>query len=241
MRLASSFLKEGGFPKPTLTKDERTRMDLLKQYYEDIILKDVVARYKIREIDKLKQLGSFYANNFSSLISFNKTKKYLPVDISLDSIERFSDYLVNAYIFYFVPMFSYSIASQIKNNKKVYMIDNGMRSAIAFQFSEDRGKYLENAVFLELKKQGKTIYYFAKDQETDFLIMENTKVKEALNVCFSLQNKETRERELRSLTKAMDKFDLSQGTIITERDEEEIVLDKKRIKVIPFWRFALQV
>lgn len=241
IQLSRQFIQEGGFPKPVLTQDKNIQSSLLKQYYEDIVLHDAAVRYKVKEIDKLKSLGYFYANNFSSLISFNKTKGYLSNNISLDSVERFSQYLVNAFLFFLVPIFSYSFASQIKSNKKVYIIDNGLRQAVAFQFSKDWGRYLENAVFLELKKQGQEIFYFAKDQEVDFLIKHGRRIIQAINVCYNFDVPQTKEREIRSLTKAMQEFNLPEGLIITDQTGDQISLDnKKSIQVLPFWRWALE-
>ena len=145
--LASGYLMIGGFPKIVLTKDELMRRELLSQYFNDILSKDIVERYKIKDINKLKNLALFYSTNFTRSYSFNKVKKVADFALSLDSIHRFSHYMENSFLVSFLPRFSYSLKNQMQAHRKVYLVDNGMHNAIAFKFSEDKGKLLENAVF----------------------------------------------------------------------------------------------
>ncbi|MDP3042929.1 MAG: ATP-binding protein [bacterium] len=241
IKLSKQFIRQGGFPKIAVISDESLKKELLTQYFNDIVVKDIGERHKLKNIAQLKTLALFYANNFSSLISYNKIKKMLDIDISLDSIERFSGYLTESYLFYLTAKFSYSLAEQIKNNKKVYIADNGIRDAVSFKFSNDYGKYLENAVFLELKKEGTEIYYFEKGKEVDFLVKQGNKICQAINVCYDLNDKLTREREIKGLADGMDSFNLKQGLIITEKEEGEIKQNNRKIIVKPFWKWSLGI
>ncbi|MCK4429236.1 MAG: ATP-binding protein, partial [Candidatus Aenigmarchaeota archaeon] len=105
LNLLSEYIKTGGFPKRVLTKDE----DLLKSYFETIVIKDVAERYKIKNINKLKRLAIFYLTNLSNKITFNSTSKFL--DLSLHTVERYSYYLQEAYLYTFLNAFSYSLKS----------------------------------------------------------------------------------------------------------------------------------
>jgi uncharacterized protein len=91
---------------------------------------------------------------------------------------------------------------------------NEMRSQIAFSSSEDRGRYLENLVFLELKRNGKVIYSFKNKSECDFLVLEKTKAQSSIQVTLTIEE-ENRERELKGLLEAMDMFQIKEGFIIT--------------------------
>jgi len=237
-RLIGEYLKWGGFPKPTLLKEERDKKELLANYFRDIITKDIAMRYKIKDIEKLEGLAKYYLSNIASLQSFNKIKNIL--NISIDTVERFSRYLSEAYLLFFVKKFSFSEKEQIANPKKVYCIDTGLRNAVGFTFMENLGKLMENAVFLELKKRGKEIFYWKGKGEVDFVIKEGTKIKELIQVCYDIEKEETKKREIDALVEAMEFFKLNNGKIITWDFEGEEKIGKMKIVFIPIWKWLLQ-
>lgn len=99
-----------------------------------------------------------------------------------------------------------------------------MAAASAFSFSENIGHYLENLVYLQLKRNGKEVYYYktASGQEVDFAIREGNKLKELIQVAQDMRSEKSRARELKALLKAMDETGLASGTVVTYEDEEEI-------------------
>lgn len=231
--LLRDYLEYGGFPKVVLTEEKK---EILKTYFDDIVTKDILERYRIRKANKLKALALYYATNISSLVSLNRIRKFLK--ISLDTVERFSSYLEEAYLSFFVRKFSYSLKEQEVNPRKVYWIDSGLRNALGFRFSQDIGKLYENLVFLELIRRGKEVYYWKNKEECDFLIKEE-KIKEVIQVCYSIENEEVRKRELNGLIEAMKKFNLRTGLVITEDYEAEEKFGIRRIKFVPLWKWLL--
>ena len=131
---------------------------------------------------------------------------------------------------------------QSVNPRKIYVSDLGIRNAISFDFSENKGRLLENLVFLRLLKTDKEIYYYKtkNNLEVDFLVKEKQKVKLLIQVSFVLKNFKTKDREIKALTKAMQELKLKQGIIITENEEDEINIDGKKIKVIPAYQWLLE-
>lgn len=239
--LTWEYLQLGGFPKIVLTEDELLRQELLAQYFNDILTKDIVERHKIKDTGKLRNLALFYAANFTHKCTFHKVKRLAEFSLSLDSIHRFSLYLQNAFIVDFLMRFSYSLKNQMQTARKVYFVDNGMRSAIAFKFSSDRGKLLENAVFCHLKRRRKEIYFFEAKREVDFVIKDGLKIVELINVCSDLEDKETYLREIAGLCEAMHYFKLRQAKIITaESAPKYIKEDNYHISVIPFYQWAIE-
>ena len=238
-RFLSKYIKLGGFPKVNLLQREQDKMMVLNTYFMDIIIKDVVRRYKVKETEKLEELAKYYLSNVSSLQSFNKIKNVL--NLSLDTVERFSYYLSNAYLLFFVKKFSYSVKEQILNPKKVYCIDPGLRSAVGFTFSTDLGRMAENIVFTELKKGDKDIYYWkdSSQKEVDFLLKVGKKVKQLIQVCWNMDDEETKKREVKSLLKAMEEFKLKKGLIITEDYEKEEKIGNKKIIYKPLWEWLI--
>ena len=149
------------------------------------------------------------------------------------------DTLEEAFLIFTLTKYDYSIKKQIQNPKKVYCIDNGIITTNGFRFSENRGQLLENAIFLELKRKGKEIYYHNEKSECDFVIREGIKITQAIQVCYNL-NDENKDREIKGLIAAMEKFKLKEGLIITFDQEDSFIKDKNKIRVIPAWKWMLE-
>ncbi len=235
-----NYLINGGFPKVAISKTETQRKELLETYFRDIIIKDIVKRYKIKEINKIEDLTKYYLTNVSALQSFNNIKNVLK--LNLDTVERFSYYLTTVFLLSFVKKFSYSEKEQLLNPRKVYCADNGLRNSVAFTFLEDYGKLAENLVFNSLDRYEQEIFYWknSKQEEVDFVIKEKQKIKEIIQVCWNIDKKETREREIKSLISACEEFKLKKGLILTEDVEKEQKVGEVNITYKPIWKWLLE-
>jgi hypothetical protein len=230
----------------TLNPDEEFKRRVLISYYEDIINRDIVYRFKIKKIDQLKALTRFYLTNISSSISFNRTSKFIKLPV--ETIRRFSSYIEMTYLIFFIKRFSFSIKVQENSPRKVYSIDTGLSNSVGFKFSEDKGRIAENLVALKLKilqsqDSLMEIYYWKNhygNKEVDFVIKYGLEVKQLIQVCWDISNTKTKEREVKGLVKAMEEFNLTKGLIITEDEEGEEVIGKIRIKIIPLWKWLIQ-
>ncbi|MCK5283756.1 MAG: ATP-binding protein [Nanoarchaeota archaeon] len=239
IQISKEFLVDGGFPKIILTKNDLLKKELLTSYFNNIITRDIVERYKIRDISKIKNIALFYAANFCESVSFNSIKKTLS-EKSVETIERYSAFLESSYLIFLNKKFDYSLRKQMANERKVYFIDNALRQAVAFQFKDMQGNLLENAVYLELLKRGKEIFYYKGKKEVDFIIQEGLNITLVINACWDLSDKETEKREIDSLIEAMESFNLKRGYIITINSERLININNKSIKVIPFYKLGLE-
>lgn len=239
-KLLAKYLEFGGMPKQALFKNNDDKVLLLRNYFEDILNRDLISRFKIRQAEKLKVLTKFYFSNASSLISYNKAAKFLKIPLS--TVERFSEYLTYPYLVYFVNKFSFSLKEQAVNPKKIYISDLGLRNAVSFDFSENKGKLLENLVFLRLLKTEEEIYYYKtkNNLEVDFLVKEKQKIKTLIQVCSTLKDFKTKDREIKSTIKAIQELKLKQALIITEDEDDAIGVDNKKIKVMPIWQWLLE-
>ncbi len=232
LRMLNLYMNIGGFPKVVLTQDE----DLLRSYFETIVVKDIVERHKIKEIEKLRKLAVFYLTNLSNETTFNSTSKFL--DLPLHTVERFSYYLQEAFMCFFVSAFSHSLKSQEKLPKKVYVIDTGLSASIGFKLGRDLGRVMENLVFLQLKRGGKEIYYDHKN-EVDFVIKEGLKVKQLIQVTYASRFDEIRENEIKNLLKAGRELKCKSLMIVTWDYEDEKTIDGDVIRFIPLWKLLL--
>jgi len=232
----SQYLKHGGMPEYLKYNDST----LLKRVYEDILYRDIVARYDIKQVKTLRELGLYFLSNIGGLFSYNNLAKVLGVG-SMNTIKSYADYLENSFLISLVNRFSYSLKQQFVANKKIYCIDNGLAESVAFQFSKNKGKFLENLVFLELKRRHTEIYYYKTDNnlEVDFLIKNGRKDISLIQVADNLDNEKTRQREINALTHAMDELKLKKGLILTEDTEEEIKSKGGVISVQPVYKWLL--
>lgn len=233
-QMLREYLEYGGFPLVVLKEEKK---EILTDYFEDILAKDVAERHRIKKVEKLRGLAQFYLTNISFLASFRKIKEFL--GLSLDSVERFSFYLEEAYLLFLKPKFAYSLKEQEINPRKIYCIDNGLKNLVSFRFSENLGSSYENAVFLKLLIQGKEIFYWKGKRECDFLIKQGEKIISAIQVCYNL-NKENEERELSGLLETLNQFKLKEGIVITADFEEIWKISRKKVVFIPIWKWLLK-
>jgi hypothetical protein len=232
----------GGFPEVVLSENKKL---LLLSYFDDILTKDIEKRFKIKRSELLRTLTRFYLTNISGRITFNSVRKFL--DTATITVQKFSSYLEEANLIFFIKRFSYSLKEQEKSYQKVYTTDIGMANAVGFRFSENLGKIAENLVAIELKRKRsfnpnlEIYYYYFNDKEVDFVIKDGLKVINLIQVCWNISDFGVKKRELKSLLIAMEKFNLKEAIVITEDYEYEEKIDKKTIKYIPVWKWLLNV
>lgn len=229
------FLKNGGFPEFIEYGDS----EYLKRIYEDVLYKDLIARFNIREIKSFKQLANFLFTNFTREISYNGLKNTLGFK-SVTSVKDYVDFIEQSYLIFELYKYDYSLKKQYVSDKKSYVIDNGLRNSIAFSFSDDNGKLLENLVFIELKRRGYEIYYYKNNNECDFIIREKGKITQVLQIT-AILNENNAEREKAGLIEAMGAFKLKDGLILTNNQEDIIKKDKMSIKIMPVWKWLLDL
>jgi predicted AAA+ superfamily ATPase len=239
--LLRRYIEFGSFPEVVLNEQKK---EILIRYYEDVMNKDLIKRYKIRKTEEVKSLAKYYFTNISNLTTFTSLEKHLRV--SSDTIEKFSMYFEDAYILFLLKRFSYRVKQQDKSPKKIYCIDTGLANTVGFRFSENLGRLAENIVFLKLKRgtlnnPDLEIFYWKDEyhKEVDFVIKEKLKITQLIQVCWNVEDEMTKKREINSLVKAMGEFKLRDGLIITEDFESEEKFNGKKIIFLPLWKWLL--
>jgi predicted AAA+ superfamily ATPase len=236
-RQFDEYLKHGGMPEYLKYQDTT----IVKRVYEDILYRDIVARYGIKQVKPLRELGLYLLSNLGGTFSYNNLKNVLGVG-SMNTVKSYADFLENSFLIFLVTRFSYSLKQQFVAQKKIYCIDNGLADAVAFQFSKNKGKFLENLVFLALRRRFSDIYYYrtANNLEVDFLVRAGGKDLRLIQVADNLDHAKTRQREIAALAKAMDELHLEKAVILTDDSEEDIVSDGKAITVRPVYKWLLE-
>jgi len=232
-----NYLKIGGFPQVVVENNP----SLLEEIYEDIINKDVLLRYNINDVSVLKKTATFLMANISKEFSYNSIKNLFNSGNS-NTIRNYIYYLSNAYLLFELNKYDYSLKKQENYSKKIYCIDTGLINKIAFSFSENIGRLYENTLFIELKRRGKSIYFWKdkSDYEVDFLIVDKNKVTSLIQVAYDLSNPKTKEREVKALLLGLNEFKLKEGIIITKDLDKEEKIDNKIIKYISIWKWLLE-
>lgn len=228
------YLTFGGFPEYLKYADP----EYLKRTYDDILFRDIIGRFGIREVKAFRQLAHYLFTNMANMASYNALKKALGFK-SVVSVRDYVGFLEEAFLVFEIFKYDYSLKKQYVNDKKIYVIDNGMRNAVAFQFSDDRGRLLENCVFIELLRRNAPVYFFKNTGECDFVTEDHGKVTAALQVCYELSQK-NRDRELDGLTSAMLTLGIKNGIILTYHQEETIVHNGFSLHVLPVWQWLLE-
>lgn len=242
-KLFNEYLQFGGFPE-ILNQDEQIKRQTLQGYFELTFYKDIVDRYQLRNFGLMKELMRYLVVHFSSLFSVGGYYNYLKSagkKIGKDTLFEYVSWLEEVNFVKMVPIFDYSLKRQMVNPKKIYCIDTGLISAVSYQFSENRGRYLENIVFLELLRQKKEIYYYKdkKDKEVDFLITEKGRPKQLIQVAADITDAKVREREVEILLKACKEFKITDCFILTDDQKDEQIKEKTKIKIRPIWLWLL--
>ncbi|MBM4315502.1 MAG: ATP-binding protein [Deltaproteobacteria bacterium] len=230
------YCRLGGFPEVIRAADA----SLLEQYYRDILYRDVIARYRIKNIREMKEMTLFLAANPGTIQSYRNLGNLIGVR-SVNTVKNYLHALEDVYLFFCVDLFDYSLKRQIYNPSKVYCIDTALCDAVSFKFSRNLGHLYENMVFLELRRRGREVFYWKspKGREIDFILKEGLRVTEAIQVSLSLVDTKTRHREFQALKAANDELQVDRLTLITEDEEGKESIDHHEINLIPLWKWLL--
>jgi len=175
------YLKFGGFPEVVLEESEERKIRLLNQYLVDIIHRDIVDRYRIRNANELIAIAKYLVSTPGSKVSVNKLSKVFGV--TKNTIASYISYMVDAYLLLEVRFFSFSakVKYDITRLPKYYVIDNGLVNITTMQYFKNFGQLYENAVLLELYKLKEKLedimYWSDANSEVDFVVG-----KKAINV-----------------------------------------------------------
>ena len=229
----NNYMASGGFP--LVVKENDT--ELINAYFQDILYRDIISRYRLTQVNEIKQIGLYFASNIGKLFSYSTLQTISGVK-SLSSIKDYLYYYEQSYLFFYLKKFDYSVKKQIMNPKKVYTIDPAFANRLGYHFSENKGRILENIVFLELLRRGKEIYYHSGKNECDFLVKESLDITQAIQVVYQLDATNYR-REYLGLQEAMLTYNIKQGLLITYQIDEPFNSTNSEIQVIPICEWLL--
>ncbi len=234
LKLFEDYLMIGGLPEYLKNKDE----EYIRTLFENILYKDIITRYSIKREKIMKELVNILATNATSQITYNSLKTTLNLSNAI-TVKEYISYLNNSYLFFELLKISYSLKEQLASPRKIYLVDSAFHKVCGLTFTPNKGRNLENLAFIELKRKGNDIYYYANKNECDFVIKKGTKITKAIQVCYAL-DKSNKEREINGLIEAMNAFKLNEGIILTFEQTDELKIGGKSIRIIPLLKWALE-
>ena len=242
MLQTEDYMRYGGYPE--IINSREITESYLSSLFDSIILKDVAKRYKIRKTTELYQLATYLISMFCNPFTYSSLKDDLNFS-SKSTLQKFCDYLQQTFLFFFLPRYNNKLKLMQKAPQKVYVVDNGFLASSAFQTSENKGRLLENLVFLELtrrKKQagGNLFYYRSRnDREIDFVVREKFQIRQLIQVCYDMSNKKTEKREIDAIMECAEELNCNNLLIITWDQENVVQRGDYDIQILPYYKWCL--
>ena len=208
-KLFESYTMQGGLAGAYVYKNERDRVNYIKEVYETIVTRDLVQKYSLPDTLVLQRLSEFLMDNISNLTSPNKVSQQLTVNQTPTNhvtIGKYIKYLCNAFVFYDIKRYDVRGKKYLESLDKFYLCDIGIRYAVLGSRNLDYGRVYENMVCIELLRRGYDVYVGKLYQkEIDFVVQKGNE-KIYIQVSDNISNDETFRREYTPLLQIHDAY-----------------------------------
>jgi hypothetical protein len=228
------WLEGGGLPEYLLYNDQ----EYVRTLFDNILYRDIIVRYGIRRHREFRELVQLLVSNLALPVTFSSLQRSIGLSNS-DTVKEYMGYLSNAYVFYELHQYHDSLKRQLRNPRKVYLNDMAFHNIIGFSNSQNRGRKLENAVYLALRGNKSNLFSYQGKGECDFIFFGPQRQASAIQVCYTL-TPENENREISGLTEALQAFRLDEGLILTYDQEYSLQKDAFQINVVPVWKWLLK-
>ena len=224
----TAFLKTGGMPfLANFFGDDSAKNQYLMDIYNSVVLKDVVKRNNIRDVDTLERIIAYAFSNIGHIFSATSLSKYFKSEkrnISHDTILNYLKFCTDAFLIYKISRYDLEGKKVLTVNEKYYCADHGLREAVFGKNTQNIDQILENIVCLELLRRNFKVFVGKKDESEIDFIAERNGVKIYVQVAYLLASEETVRREFSvydsikdnfpKYVVSMDEFDFSRNGII---------------------------
>ena len=224
----TAFLKTGGMPfLANFLGDDSAKNQYLMDIYNSVVLKDVVKRNNIRDVDTLERIIAYAFSNIGHIFSATSLSKYFKSEkrnISHDTILNYLKFCADAFLIYKISRYDLEGKKVLTVNEKYYCADHGLREAVFGKNTQNIDQILENIVCLELLRRNFKVFVGKKDESEIDFIAERNGVKIYVQLAYLLASEETVRREFSvydsikdnfpKYVVSMDEFDFSRNGII---------------------------
>ena len=239
------YLHASAFPEVVLMEEKSLQIRKVQGYFNTMLFRDLIEHYSLSSPETVRYFLKRLMANLSKPTSINAIFNDLKSQgkkLDKNKLYELADMACDIFMFFKVNRWSESLIKENARSPKYYFIDNGMRNAVIMPQSDDDGKLLENAVFLHLRRHldpMKKITYFNEDVECDFVVQQDEHIDKLIQVCWTLADSHTLQREIRGLKIASDVTGCRDCSIITLDESDEIISNGIEIKVLPVWKWLL--
>lgn len=241
--MCREYLHSSAFPEVALMNEASLKVRKIQGYFNTMLFRDLVEHYRLSNPDIVRYVLKRMMLNITKPTSINAIFNDLKSQgrkVDKNRLYDLAEMVCETFMFFKINRWSTSMIKETTRLPKYYFIDNGMRNAVILPQSDDDGKLLENAVFLHLRRHlgpEQKITYFSEGYECDFVIQTDERIDSLIQVCWTLYDVSTRNRELRGLKAAVDVTECRNCKIITFDEEETLEYDGLTVNVEPAWKW----
>jgi len=232
----------GSYPETIFFETEKEK--ILKEILDVTIYRDIVERFKVKNVKVLRLLlKGLISSTYFSVHKFYNYLKSLGIKVSKNTIYNYVEYFSDSLILYTLRKYSKSYKETEQTIPKIYLVDNGL---LIINGIENLGRLMENVVFLELIRRNfvlnENLFYFIPNyKEVDFVLKSGEKITQLIQVCYNLDDFNTKERELNALLKASKDLNCSNMLVISWDYEGREKFKGKKIMFLPLWKWLLEL
>jgi predicted AAA+ superfamily ATPase len=245
MKKLDEYLQYGGMPEVVLTQEDK-KSEILQQYFGTVVRRDVIERFNVKNEEGLKAMLRLLLNSTQYSISrLYDTLKSLNYEIGKTTLLHYLNYIESSYFIYSLPIISPKVKDQLQYPRKVYFIDHGFINGLSTRYSKNHGRIYENIVAIELIKRyskkdiGLNYWKDRRGKEVDFVIKEDLKIKQLIQVCYNIDYYDTKKREIDALLKASEELKCNNLLVITRDYENTEEIKSKTIRFVPLLKWLL--
>lgn len=226
----NKYIRYGGLPYLiNLPFDDEIIYGYLGSIYNTIILKDVVARYNIRDVEFLERLVEYLSDNLGNYVSSKKISDFLKsqrLSLSVNTVMNYLQYLSNSFFINRVQRLDIVGKKRFEINDKYFFSDLGLKHSLIPYSGNQIGSIFENLVYNQLIFEAYTVFIGKhKEREIDFVAQKGSELK-YIQVAYQISDDKVREREFGNLLRIKDNYE----KIVVSADE--FATDYKGIKHI---------
>lgn len=237
LQTLEDYMTYGGYPEIINTRT--IAINYLGSLFDSVLLKDITKRFNVRSVTELYNLSNYLLANYANLFTVSQLAEELGIG-SKTTVQKFCNYLDETYLFFYLPRFNNKLKLMQKAPQKSYIVDNGFIASRSFELSPNKGRLLENMVFVELVrrgyKAGHSLFYYRtrNDKEIDFVCKSGYKVTLLIQVAYDVTTPKTLKREVSAIEEASQELKCAEGIVITYNEEQTI---SDSIHVVPVWKW----
>lgn len=232
-RAFMNYISNGGFPE---MQNMRNKRGYVQSLIEAIVSKDIQRRFNIRNVDALRKIANHLINNVCQEVKYDEIAKLL--GLTDTTTKKYVDYLRQAFLIQLLTKHSFKSKERIRN-AKAYIVDSGLQNNRENSFApENIGWRLENVVYIELLRRCSNdfldVYYFKatpRSKEVDFVVCNQDKAVELIQVAYDIDNAKTFKRETSSLVNASAALHCDKLTLIAMTTTRDVVIENKSIHI----------